>query len=179
MRLHLCQVTTANRGGSSYFGLPGRKALRCRSDRQGLHGRAEGKSQQISCGRPLKLPARAAPSQPMARQPSRRAVAAVGISGEIDPWHGVRTRRSLSVADLSISRLPISAPCRSDHRKSSRSDAIDKRQRRILLGEITGAHGIRGDVFVRSFTAAPEAIAAYGPLTDATGANNSRLASYA
>jgi 16S rRNA processing protein RimM len=52
---------------------------------------------------------------------------------------------------------------------------IDKRQRRVLLGEITGAHGIRGDVLVRSFTAAPETIASYGPLTDATGAKQFSL----
>ncbi|WP_414464303.1 ribosome maturation factor RimM [Hyphomicrobium sp. B1] len=41
--------------------------------------------------------------------------------------------------------------------------------RRILVGEITGAHGIRGDVLVRSYTETPDAIAAYGPLTDASG----------
>lgn len=40
---------------------------------------------------------------------------------------------------------------------------------RILLGEITAAHGIRGDVLVRTFTSDPEAIADYGPLTDAGG----------
>ena len=51
----------------------------------------------------------------------------------------------------------------------------DKRQRRVLLGEISGAHGIRGDVLVRSFTAAPETIASYGPLTDATGAKQFSL----
>lgn len=39
----------------------------------------------------------------------------------------------------------------------------------ILLGEITGAHGIRGEVLVRSYTAAPEAIADYGALTDEKG----------
>ncbi len=37
---------------------------------------------------------------------------------------------------------------------------------RILLGEISGAHGIRGEVLVRSFAAEPENIAAYGPLED-------------
>lgn len=41
--------------------------------------------------------------------------------------------------------------------------------RRILVGEITGAHGIRGDVLVRSYTATPDAIAGYGPLSDASG----------
>lgn len=43
-------------------------------------------------------------------------------------------------------------------------------EKRILLGEITGAHGIRGEVLVRSYTGAPEAIADYGALTDEKGA---------
>jgi 16S rRNA processing protein RimM len=41
--------------------------------------------------------------------------------------------------------------------------------RRILVGEIGRPHGVRGLVRLRSFTAEPGAIAAYGPLTDATG----------
>jgi len=40
---------------------------------------------------------------------------------------------------------------------------------RILMGIITGAHGVRGLVRVKSFAAAPEAIAAYGPLEDEGG----------
>ena len=39
----------------------------------------------------------------------------------------------------------------------------------ILVGVITGAHGIRGDVKLKSFTADPKAIATYGPLVSATG----------
>jgi 16S rRNA processing protein RimM len=45
----------------------------------------------------------------------------------------------------------------------------DKQQSRVLLGEIAGVHGIRGDVLVRSYTAEPDAIVSYGPLTDAAG----------
>jgi 16S rRNA processing protein RimM len=41
--------------------------------------------------------------------------------------------------------------------------------RRVLLGHIVGAHGIRGAVLVRSYTAEPGAIAAYGPLERASG----------
>lgn len=41
--------------------------------------------------------------------------------------------------------------------------------RRVLLGHITGAHGIRGAVLVRSYTAEPGAIADYGPLEDEAG----------
>ena len=40
----------------------------------------------------------------------------------------------------------------------------------VLVGAITGAHGIRGEVKLRSFTAEPEAIASYTPLETAKGA---------
>lgn len=40
---------------------------------------------------------------------------------------------------------------------------------KVLAGVITGAHGIKGEVKLRSFTADPMAIAAYGPLIAATG----------
>jgi 16S rRNA processing protein RimM len=40
----------------------------------------------------------------------------------------------------------------------------------VLVGTITGAHGIRGEVKLRSFTADPAAIAAYSPLETAKGA---------
>ncbi len=39
----------------------------------------------------------------------------------------------------------------------------------MLLGHIAGAHGIRGAVLVRSYTAEPGAIADYGVLEDETG----------
>lgn len=47
----------------------------------------------------------------------------------------------------------------------------DKPARLILLGQIASAHGIRGEVLVRSFTAKPQNIVAYGPLTDKAGNN--------
>jgi 16S rRNA processing protein RimM len=40
---------------------------------------------------------------------------------------------------------------------------------RVCLGIITGVHGIKGWVRVKSFTAAPEDIASYGPLSDESG----------
>jgi 16S rRNA processing protein RimM len=40
-------------------------------------------------------------------------------------------------------------------------------QRLVLMGAILGAHGIKGEVKVKSFAAKPPAIAEYGPLTDA------------
>ncbi|MBL8549719.1 MAG: 16S rRNA processing protein RimM [Hyphomonadaceae bacterium] len=39
----------------------------------------------------------------------------------------------------------------------------------VLLGEIVGAFGVRGEVRVRPYTEAPEGVVAYGPLTDADG----------
>jgi 16S rRNA processing protein RimM len=40
---------------------------------------------------------------------------------------------------------------------------------RIVLGVITGVHGIQGEVKLKSFTADPEAIASYGPLDASNG----------
>jgi 16S rRNA processing protein RimM len=42
-------------------------------------------------------------------------------------------------------------------------------KQRVLLGEISAAHGIRGEVVIRSYTAEPKDIAAYGPLEDESG----------
>jgi 16S rRNA processing protein RimM len=41
--------------------------------------------------------------------------------------------------------------------------------RRILLGQIVSAHGIRGDVLIRTYTDAPEDIARYGALSNEAG----------
>ena len=41
--------------------------------------------------------------------------------------------------------------------------------KRICLGIVTGAHGVRGAVRIKSFTAVPEDVARYGALTDETG----------
>jgi 16S rRNA processing protein RimM len=47
--------------------------------------------------------------------------------------------------------------------------------RLILLGRIGAAHGIKGDVSIRTFTGDPEAIGSYGPLTDKTGAKSFKV----
>ena len=39
----------------------------------------------------------------------------------------------------------------------------------ISVGVIIGAHGIRGEVKLKSFTADPKAVASYGPLVSSTG----------
>jgi 16S rRNA processing protein RimM len=41
--------------------------------------------------------------------------------------------------------------------------------KRLCVGVVTGPHGIRGAVRLKSFTANPEDIGAYGPLSDGTG----------
>lgn len=46
---------------------------------------------------------------------------------------------------------------------------MSPRADRILLGEIGPAHGIRGNVLIRTYTEAPEDIASYGPLEDESG----------
>jgi 16S rRNA processing protein RimM len=48
--------------------------------------------------------------------------------------------------------------------------------RLILLGEIGAAHGIRGEVSIRTFTEDPADIAAYGPLSDKTGTRTFTIA---
>ena len=45
----------------------------------------------------------------------------------------------------------------------------DRSQTRILLGHITAAHGIRGEVVVKAYTDNPLDIAAYGALSDGDG----------
>jgi 16S rRNA processing protein RimM len=47
----------------------------------------------------------------------------------------------------------------------------------VLLGRISGAHGLKGEVKIAAFTAEPEDIAAYGPLTSADGARIFEIAS--
>jgi 16S rRNA processing protein RimM len=46
----------------------------------------------------------------------------------------------------------------------------------ICLGVIVAAHGVRGQVKIKTFTAQPGAVAAYGPLRDRSGQRTLRLA---
>ena len=46
---------------------------------------------------------------------------------------------------------------------------------KLCVGVIVGAHGVRGDVRIKSFTAEPKSLAAYGPLTDAGGRRRFRV----
>jgi 16S rRNA processing protein RimM len=45
----------------------------------------------------------------------------------------------------------------------------------ICVGVVTGPHGVTGAVRIKSFTAIPEDIAAYGPLTDESGRQSFEL----
>lgn len=45
----------------------------------------------------------------------------------------------------------------------------DDEQDRVCLGQVSVAHGIKGEVRIKPFTEDPEGIAAYGPLQDETG----------
>src|SRR5579863_8711963 len=47
--------------------------------------------------------------------------------------------------------------------------AREPQQQRVCLGIIAGAHGVRGAVRVKSFTADPGDVARYGPLEDESG----------
>jgi len=47
--------------------------------------------------------------------------------------------------------------------------AMSGQEKRICVGVIAGAHGVRGAVRVKSFTAEPEDVARYGPLEDESG----------
>jgi 16S rRNA processing protein RimM len=47
--------------------------------------------------------------------------------------------------------------------------------KKVLLGHIAGAHGIRGEVLIKSYTEAAEDIAAYGPLMDEKSGRTFRL----
>ncbi len=46
---------------------------------------------------------------------------------------------------------------------------VEMEERRVCVGVIAGAHGVRGDVRVKSFTEDPRDLVAYGPVTDISG----------
>lgn len=46
---------------------------------------------------------------------------------------------------------------------------------KVCIGAITGVRGLKGEVRIKSFTAVPDDVAAYGPLTDEAGARSFKL----
>ena len=55
------------------------------------------------------------------------------------------------------------------------SKHADRQDRKVCIGAIAGPHGVKGLVRVKSFTAVPEDVAAYGPVTDASGSRRFTL----
>ncbi len=47
--------------------------------------------------------------------------------------------------------------------------AAEASERRILVGAVAGAHGVRGEVKIKSFTEQVRDVAAYGPVEDESG----------
>jgi 16S rRNA processing protein RimM len=47
--------------------------------------------------------------------------------------------------------------------------AVNMAEEKLCVAVIAGAHGVRGDVRIKSFTADPKGLAGYGPLTDKSG----------
>jgi 16S rRNA processing protein RimM len=56
------------------------------------------------------------------------------------------------------------------------NDMSETGKARVLVGVIAAAHGVRGLVRVKSFTADPKSIASYGELSDERGVRHFRLA---
>lgn len=48
-------------------------------------------------------------------------------------------------------------------------------KKRVCLGAIAGAHGVRGDMRIKTFTDVPENVAAYGPVESEDGAQRFTL----
>ena len=51
------------------------------------------------------------------------------------------------------------------------NELVDQSQKKICLGKVTGPQGLDGSVRIKSYTAYPEDIASYGPLSDKEGRN--------
>jgi 16S rRNA processing protein RimM len=77
-------------------------------------------------------------------------------------------RNWLTVAFQISPTRQVAAITQFTHGKRRRLEMAHNKTR-VLLGRIAGAHGIRGDLLVHTFTELPEAIGDYGELTDAEG----------
>lgn len=57
-----------------------------------------------------------------------------------------------------------------DRAKNAVVSSRETAARRVCVGAVVGAHGVKGDVRIKTFTENPLDIAAYGPLSDEAGA---------
>ncbi len=96
-----------------------------------------------------------------------------------NPQKASRARRRRSVPPAAAAAdgeaAPAEAPAAADessparHQRRPRGSGWRSGARRVIVARIGAAHGIKGEVRVKSFTAAPLDIAAYGPLEAADG----------
>ena len=56
-----------------------------------------------------------------------------------------------------------------DGRESAPEPASSPSPKRVCVGVVAGAHGVRGAVRIKSFTAEPKGVVQYGPVEDETG----------
>jgi 16S rRNA processing protein RimM len=63
----------------------------------------------------------------------------------------------------------VRPPAAAETAGSFRAKTMSEPTKRVCLGVVTGAHGVQGAVRIKSFTATPEDIGRYGPLTDEDG----------
>ena len=54
----------------------------------------------------------------------------------------------------------------------------DKDAKRVCLGRVAGARGLKGEVRIKTFTQDPRAIAQYGPLEDEAGARRFEISKF-
>ena len=82
-------------------------------------------------------------------------------------------RRSLSSARVD---KPVAPPARKASSGAAPARApAGAEQARICVGAIAAAHGIKGEVKIKTFTADPLSIGAYGPVMDEAGTRRFRL----
>ena len=55
------------------------------------------------------------------------------------------------------------------------NNIVDHSRKKICLGKVTGPQGLDGSVKIKSYTAHPEDIASYGPLSDKEGTNEFQI----
>lgn len=71
------------------------------------------------------------------------------------------------------SRAPSLSP--SPLRAEDRGGGDARNAKKILLGAVAGAHGVRGEVRLKTFTADPKAIGKYGPVDDESGTRSFKV----
>src|SRR5438132_1496534 len=58
---------------------------------------------------------------------------------------------------------------------SAPAEGLAPPTKRVCVGVVAGAHGVRGAVRIKSFTAEPKDVARYGPLEDEAGQRQFKL----